>query len=79
MLGASKRLSLDKNLRERIREANVAVHRFEAKYYELFHPEVYNRYEQKRLNSALKMVDKLVVIIVCVQRRLLMLGRVPEI
>ena len=60
MLGASKRLSLDKNLRERIREANVAVHRFEAKYYELIHPEVYNRYEQKRINSALKMVDKLV-------------------
>ena len=51
---------LGKDLQERIREANVAVHRFEAKYYELIHPEVYNRYEQKRLNSALKMVDKLV-------------------
>ncbi len=51
---------LGKGLQERIREANVAVHRFEAKYYELIHPEVYNRYEQKRLNSALKMVDKLV-------------------
>jgi len=53
-------LFLGKDLQERIREANVAVHRFEAKYYELIHPEVYNRYEQKRLNSALKMVDKLV-------------------
>jgi ubiquinone/menaquinone biosynthesis C-methylase UbiE len=53
-------LLLGKDLQERIREANVAVHRFEAKYYELIHPEVYNRYEQKRLNSALKMVDKLV-------------------
>ena len=51
---------LGKDLQERIREANVAVHRFEAKYYELIHPEVYNRYEQKRLNSALKMVDGLV-------------------
>ncbi|HDQ05352.1 MAG TPA: class I SAM-dependent methyltransferase [Candidatus Bathyarchaeota archaeon] len=60
MLGASKRLSLDENLRGRIREANVAVHRFEAKYYELIHPEIYNKHEQKRLNSALKMVDKLV-------------------
>jgi len=60
MLGASKRLSLDENLSERIREANVAVHQFEAKYYELIHPEVYNRYEQKRLRSTLKMVDKLV-------------------
>lgn len=59
-MGASKRLSLDENLREMIREANVAVHRFEAKYYELIHPEVYNRYEQKRTNSVLKMVDKLV-------------------
>ena len=61
MLGASRYLSLDEDLQERIREANVALHRFEAKYYELVHPEVYNRYEQKRLNSTLKMVDKLVV------------------
>ncbi len=60
MLGASRYLSLDEDLQERIREANVALHRFEAKYYELVHPEVYNRYEQKRLNSTLKMVDKLV-------------------
>jgi len=60
MLGASRYLSLDEDLQERIREANVAVHRFEAKYYELVHPEVYNRYEQKRINSTLKMVDKLV-------------------
>ena len=60
MLGAGKRLSLDDGLREKIREANVAVHRFEAKYYELIHPEIYNRYEQKRVSSALKKVDKLV-------------------
>ena len=60
MLGASKRLSLDENLRGRIREANVAVHRFEAKYYALIHPEIYNKYEQKRVNSALEMVDRLV-------------------
>jgi 2-polyprenyl-3-methyl-5-hydroxy-6-metoxy-1,4-benzoquinol methylase len=53
-------LFLGKDLREKIREANIAVHRFEAKYYELIHPEVYNRYEQKRLKSALKMVDNLV-------------------
>ena len=51
---------LGKDLREKIREANVAVHRFEAKYYELVHPEVYNRYEQKRIDSILEMVDKLV-------------------
>jgi 2-polyprenyl-3-methyl-5-hydroxy-6-metoxy-1,4-benzoquinol methylase len=51
----------DKNLQEKIHEANVAVHRFEAKYYELIHPEVYNRHEQKRIRSTLKMVDNLVL------------------
>jgi ubiquinone/menaquinone biosynthesis C-methylase UbiE len=51
----------DKDLQEKIHEANVAVHRFEAKYYELIHPEVYNRYEQKRIKSTLKMVDNLVL------------------
>jgi len=51
----------DKNLKEKIHEANVAVHRFEAKYYELIHPEVYNRHEQKRIKSTLKMVDNLVL------------------
>ena len=49
------------NLRERIHKANIAVHRFEAKYYELIHPEVYSKQEQKRVNSTLKMVDKLIV------------------
>lgn len=53
-------MSLDENLQERIRKANVSVHRFEAKYYELIHPEVYNRYEQRRIKSTLKMVDNLV-------------------
>jgi ubiquinone/menaquinone biosynthesis C-methylase UbiE len=50
---------MSEDLRERIHEANVAVHRFEAEYYELLHPEVYGRQEQKRINSTLKMVDKL--------------------
>jgi 2-polyprenyl-3-methyl-5-hydroxy-6-metoxy-1,4-benzoquinol methylase len=62
LLEASKRLSLDKNLSERIREANVSLHHFEAKYYEQLHPEIYNRHEQKRLQSALEMVDKLVAV-----------------
>ncbi len=48
-------------LRERIHDANVAVHRLEAEYYELLHPEVYGKYEQKRINSTLKLVDKLIV------------------
>jgi len=49
------------DLRERIREANVAVHRFEAKYYEVVHPEVYSACEQRRIKSTLRMVDKLIV------------------
>jgi SAM-dependent methyltransferase len=57
---AKSDLFLDANLEERIREANVVVHRFEAKYYELLHPEVYNKQEQKRINSTLKMVDELI-------------------
>jgi ubiquinone/menaquinone biosynthesis C-methylase UbiE len=51
---------MGENLRERIHEANVAVHRFEAEYYELLHPEVYGKQEQKRINSTLRMVDKLI-------------------
>lgn len=52
-------MSLDKGLQKRIREANVVLHRSEAKYYELIHPEIYNKCEQKRLLSTLKMVDEL--------------------
>ena len=49
------------NLQESIHEANVAVHRFEAKYYELLHPEVYSKQEQKRISATLKTADKLVL------------------
>jgi ubiquinone/menaquinone biosynthesis C-methylase UbiE len=47
-------------LRAKIHEANIAVHRSEAEYFELFHPEVYGKKEQKRISSLLKTVDKLV-------------------
>jgi ubiquinone/menaquinone biosynthesis C-methylase UbiE len=53
-------LFIGENLQESIHEANIAVHRFEAEYYELFHPEVYSKQEQKRIGSILKMVDQLV-------------------
>jgi ubiquinone/menaquinone biosynthesis C-methylase UbiE len=53
-------LSAAKNLQESIHVANVTVHRFEAKYYELLHPEVYSKQEQKRIASTLKTADKLV-------------------
>jgi len=51
---------MSEDLRERIHEANVAVHRFEAEYYELLHPEVYGKQEQKRIDIILKIVDKLI-------------------
>lgn len=54
------RLSLDKGTQGRIHEANIILHRFEAKYYRLVHPEIYNTDEQKRLVSTLKKVDKLI-------------------
>ncbi len=51
---------MDKSLQERIHEANVAVHRFEAEFYQLLHPEVYSRQEQKRICSTLSIVDNLI-------------------
>jgi ubiquinone/menaquinone biosynthesis C-methylase UbiE len=53
-------LSVTDNLKESIHEANVAVHRFESRYYELLHPEVYSRQEQTRISHVLKNADKLV-------------------
>ncbi len=60
-LKANKELVTGDDFRERIYEANVAVHQFEAEYYELLHPEVYGKQEQKRIASVLKLVDGLVV------------------
>ena len=53
-------LRVDEGLRERIHEENIAVHRFEAKYYELLHPEVFGKSEQKRISSTLVLVDSLI-------------------
>jgi ubiquinone/menaquinone biosynthesis C-methylase UbiE len=47
-------------LREKVHEANISVHRVEAAYYDLFHPEVYSKQEQKRITSILNSVDKLI-------------------
>ena len=52
--------SMEEDLRVRIHDANVEVHQFEAEYYELLHPEVYGKQEQRRINSILKMVNHLV-------------------
>jgi ubiquinone/menaquinone biosynthesis C-methylase UbiE len=54
-------LIVSENLRERIHEANIVAHRFEAKYYELIHPEVYGKNEQMRINDILEMIDKIIV------------------
>jgi 2-polyprenyl-3-methyl-5-hydroxy-6-metoxy-1,4-benzoquinol methylase len=50
----------DQAFKERIHQANVSVHQIEAQYYELLHPEVYSKREQKRVTSKLQMIDKLV-------------------
>lgn len=49
------------DLPKRIHEANIEVHRFEAKYYEVLHPEVFGSREQKRIESILDIVDNLIV------------------
>ncbi len=51
-------MQTDSTLKEQIHKANVTVHRIEAQYYELLHPEVYSRQEQKRINATLKKIDK---------------------
>lgn len=50
----------DEALKEKIHQANVSVHQQEAQYYELLHPEVYSKQEQKRMTANLEMIDKLV-------------------
>jgi ubiquinone/menaquinone biosynthesis C-methylase UbiE len=56
----SKQLQQDQTLKEKIHKANVSVHRHEAQYYELLHPEVYTEQEQKRITAKLEMMNKLV-------------------
>jgi 2-polyprenyl-3-methyl-5-hydroxy-6-metoxy-1,4-benzoquinol methylase len=48
----------EKSLKEKIHKANMTVHHLEAQYYELLHPEVYSKQEQKRTVATLKMIDK---------------------
>ena len=56
----SKQLQQGQTLKEKIYQANISVHRHEARYYELLHPEVYGKQEQKRIVAELEMLDKLV-------------------
>ncbi len=48
----------DQTLKEQIHQANIEVHRSEAKYYEAMHPEVYSKKEQKRISETLADIDK---------------------
>jgi ubiquinone/menaquinone biosynthesis C-methylase UbiE len=48
------------SLKEKIHQANIQVHHLEAQYYELLHPEVYSKQEQKRTTATLKKIDKFV-------------------
>jgi ubiquinone/menaquinone biosynthesis C-methylase UbiE len=50
----------DQALKEKIHQANISVHQLEAQYYELLHPEVYTKQEQKRITAKLQTADKLV-------------------
>ncbi len=50
----------EETLTEKIFQANILVHRKEAQYYELIHPEVYSKKEQTRLTAKLEMMNKLV-------------------
>ncbi len=50
----------DETFKQKIFEANIAVHRKEAQYYELIHPEVYGKQEQKRIAKKLQTLDKLI-------------------
>jgi ubiquinone/menaquinone biosynthesis C-methylase UbiE len=54
-------LSTNLSLKQQIHQANVEVHRFEAKYYEALHPEVYNRKEQKRIKQNLTAITGQIV------------------
>jgi ubiquinone/menaquinone biosynthesis C-methylase UbiE len=51
----------DPTLTDQIHIANVEVHRNEAKLYELIHPEVYSRKEQKRITAQLEIMDRNIV------------------
>ena len=50
----------DETLKEKILQANVMVHRQEAQYYEMLHPEVYSKKEQTRITTKLQMIDEFV-------------------
>ena len=49
---------MDEQKIKEIHEANISVHKIESKYHEIFHPEIYNEEEQKRLFSILSSIKK---------------------
>ncbi|MCW4000094.1 MAG: class I SAM-dependent methyltransferase [Candidatus Bathyarchaeota archaeon] len=49
-------MQVNQTFKEQIHQANIEVHKHEAQYYQLLHPEVYSRKEQKRITSKLAAV-----------------------
>ncbi|MGE5533826.1 MAG: class I SAM-dependent methyltransferase [Bacillota bacterium] len=60
-IGLGDRMLKDSNFKDQIHQANVEVHRFEAPYYELLHPEVFSSQEQKRIITKLRAIDRQIV------------------
>ena len=54
-------MPIDQVLQEQIHQANIEVHRSEANLYELLHPEVYSKKEQKRITAVLKKIDRQII------------------
>jgi ubiquinone/menaquinone biosynthesis C-methylase UbiE len=54
-------MKCDETFREIIHEANILVHRQEANFYDSIHSEIFNRHEQIRILTTLKIIDKLIL------------------
>ena len=52
--------NMNEKMCKTIHEANVWIHRIEAKHYGLIHSEIFNTTEQKRINSILTKIDTLI-------------------
>jgi ubiquinone/menaquinone biosynthesis C-methylase UbiE len=51
---------MSRNLKDSIFNANIEVHKIEAPFYDVIHPEIYNSVEQRRIMNNLKKVDGLI-------------------
>lgn len=49
---------MNENLEKKIKDENINVHRKEAFIYDIAHPEIFNRYEQKRVMNDIEFIAK---------------------